>query len=75
MVVYNAEYTSGAIMKEGGEIMAGITRKSVSLPTEVEEQVIKLRKRDEFCRCSYSELVRRLITAGLQAVEAERDSA
>lgn len=55
--------------------MAGITRKSVSLPTEVEEQVIKLRKRDEFCRCSYSELVRRLITAGLQAVEAERDSA
>lgn len=49
--------------------MADMTRKSVSLPVEVEEQVIKLRQRDEFCRCSYSDLVRKLIVAGLQAVE------
>lgn len=55
--------------------MSDMTRKSVSLPAEVEEAVIKLRQRDEFCRCSYSELVRRLITAGLQAVEADRNSA
>lgn len=55
--------------------MSDMTRKSVSLPAEVEEQVIKLRRRDEFCRCSYSEIVRRLITEGLRVVEAERDSA
>lgn len=55
--------------------MPEIKRASVSLPAEIEEQVIKLRRRDEFCRCSYSEIVRKLIVAGLQVVEAERDSA
>ena len=41
-------------------------RLSVQLTDEQEKALIELRKRDEFCRLSYGELVRRLIDAGLE---------
>lgn len=46
-------------------------RLSVVLTKEQEQALIELRKRDEFCRMSYGELVRRLIDAGLKASETE----
>lgn len=42
-------------------------RLSVQLTAEQEKALIELRKRDEFCRLSYGELVRKLIDAGLEA--------
>lgn len=42
-------------------------RLSIQLTKEQEEALIELRKRDEYCRLSYGELVRRLIDAGLDA--------
>jgi len=42
-------------------------RLSVQLSEEQERALVELRKRDEFCRLSYGELVRRLIDAGLEA--------
>ena len=42
-------------------------RLSIQLTKEQEQALIELRKRDEFCRLSYGELVRRLIDAGLNA--------
>ena len=59
-----------ATHKKGGKVLDNDKkdwRLSISLTKEQEEAIIKLRKTDEFCRCSFGELVRRLIDAGLNA--------
>lgn len=48
-----------------------MTRRTVSLPPETEAALIELRKTDCFCKCSYSEIVRRLIEEGLKSVQRE----
>ena len=55
----------------GGELMTEATRRTVSLPGDVEEALIKLRKTDRFCKCSYSEIVRQLVVAGLATTREE----
>ena len=42
-------------------------RLSVELTKEQEQYLIELRKRDEFCRLSYGELLRRMIDRGMEA--------
>ena len=44
-------------------------RISMSLTKEQEEAILSLRQREEFRRCSLSEIVRRLIDAGLKESE------
>lgn len=44
-------------------------RLSVSLSKELEAEIIKLRKEDEYCRMSYADLIRILIERGLQVSE------
>lgn len=46
-------------------------RLSVVLTKEQEEAIVKLRQTDEFARCSFGEIVRNLIDAGLKASETE----
>ena len=47
-------------------------RLSVQLTAEQAKKLIELRKRDEFCRLSYGEILRRLVDAGLEVSENER---
>lgn len=47
--------------------MTEMARKTISLPPEIEQAVYELRKTDEFCKCSYSEILRVMIKRGLQA--------
>ena len=42
-------------------------RVSLVIPDELNDALIELRKTDEFCRCSYSEIIRRLMEMGLEA--------
>jgi len=42
-------------------------RITVSLNKEQEDAIVKMRQTDEFCRCSFGELIRRLIDTGLKA--------
>lgn len=51
--------------------MTKMKRITVSFPDEVDSAVIALRKRDEYARCTYSEIIRRLVIIGL---EFNRDS-
>ena len=44
-------------------------RLSVQLTAEQAKKLIELRKRDEFCRLSYGELIRRLVDVGLEVSE------
>lgn len=47
-------------------------RLSVQLTKEQEDALVELRKRDENCRLSYGELVRRLIDAGLKVANKNK---
>lgn len=44
-------------------------RIAVSLPKELEDKLIELRKTDKYCRCSFSEIVRQLFALGIEAEE------
>ena len=48
-------------------------RLTVSLTRDEEEAILKLRQSDAFCRCSFGELVRRLIDAGLSVLETPKE--
>ncbi len=46
--------------------MEASRRISISIPDVLERQLVELRKTDEFCRMSWSELIRTLIERGLE---------
>lgn len=52
--------------------MENAKRMSVTINKEMENKIIELRKTDEYCRCSYSEIIRKLIEAGMKAFENEQ---
>ena len=52
--------------------MTDMKRVTISLPDSIDRKVLELRKDDRFVRCSYSEIVRRLLEAGLAAKEHEK---
>lgn len=56
--------------------MTEMRRITIAVPDEIDKRILDLRKDDRFIRCSYAEIVRQLIEAGLKATGgADRDSA
>ncbi len=51
--------------------MTNMKRVTFSLPHELDEKIVELRKDDAFIRASYSEIVRTLVMAGLELVKQE----
>ena len=47
--------------------MTEMRRVTISLPDEIDRRVLELKKKDRFIRCSYSEIIRLLLQAGLAA--------
>jgi len=56
----------------GGEPMSDLKRMSISITEEMERKIVEMRKTDEFCRCSYAEIIRQLIEAGVQSLEESK---
>lgn len=52
--------------------MTDMRRVTVSLPDELDKQILELRKDDRFIRCSYSEIVRQMLDRGFSAFSTER---
>ena len=52
--------------------MTDMKRVTISLPDSIDKKVLELRKDDRYVRCSYSELVRMLLEAGLSTTGGER---
>ena len=50
-------------------------RISISVSEETDNQIMQLKKTDEYCRCSYAEIVRMLLEAGLRASNADGQTA
>lgn len=46
--------------------MTEMRRVTISIPDELDKKVLELKKEDKFIRCSYSEVVRMLLQAGLE---------
>ncbi len=55
--------------------MTDMRRVTIALPDELDRRILKLKAEDRFVRCSYSEVVRKLLEYGFSLLEAERDSA
>lgn len=53
--------------------MSNLKRMSISISEEMENKIVELRKTDEFCRCSYTEIIRRLLEAGVKVVEVDKE--
>lgn len=47
--------------------MTDMRRVTVSIPQNMDKRLLELRKKSAFSRCSYSELVRRMLTIGIEA--------
>lgn len=52
--------------------MTEMKRITVAFPEEIDKAVYELRKDDRFVRCSYSEIIRRMVELGLRAQAQER---
>ncbi len=50
-------------------------RMSISVNEEMDKKIIELKKTDKYCGCSYAEIVRQLIEAGIEVTEADRRGA
>ena len=46
--------------------MADMKRMTISIPVEMEESIVELRKTDRFCRSSYAEIIREVLNAGME---------
>ncbi len=55
--------------------MTDMRRITISLPVELDKKIVELRKDDRFIRCSYAEIVRKVVEQGLDMVAADRNSA
>lgn len=45
--------------------MTSMRRVTIALPDSLDEKIVELRKTDDYARCSYSEIVRRVLERGL----------
>lgn len=64
-------------MKRGESKVRNDTQKrmSISINEEMDQKIIELKKTDKYCRCSYSEIIRQLIKAGMEVIEADKKGA
>ena len=52
--------------------MTSMKRVTVSFPDDMDKEILELRKKDAFVRCSYSEIIRKLVFLGLR-VEKDKN--
>lgn len=55
--------------------MTEMRRVTITVPDDVDQKVLQLRKDDRFVRCSYSEIVRQMLDLGIKAYEREGTNA
>nr|DAV14187.1 MAG TPA: mRNA interferase EndoA [Caudoviricetes sp.] len=51
--------------------MTDMWRVNMLIPRDMEERIVNLRKQDEYCRMSFSRIIREMIIKGLDEVEKE----
>lgn len=51
--------------------MTEMKRVTVAVPEDLDRRILELKKNDAYIRCSYGEIVRRLVSAGLEEAESQ----
>lgn len=54
--------------------MTNMRRATISIPPEMDRRIVELRKKDQFVRCSYSEIVRQLLDLGMKSEKLAESS-
>lgn len=54
--------------------MTTMRRITVSMPEEMDKRILALRKNDSFVRCSYAEIVRKIVERGLDSIQRETNA-
>lgn len=54
--------------------MTNMRRVTICFPDDVNEKILDLRKTDEYVRCTFGEIVRRLVIKGIEVEEAKAES-
>lgn len=52
--------------------MSTVKRISVSLPEQLEKTIIEMRRTEEYCRCSYAEIIRMLMEIGIKSIQDDK---
>ncbi len=57
--------------------MTDMRRVTIALPDEIDRKILELRKKDNYIRCSYSEIVRMVLERGIDllGLDTGQDSA
>ena len=55
--------------------MTNMKRVTISMPEQLDREILGMRKEDAFIRDSYSEIVRKLLELGLRATKAQDQTA
>lgn len=53
--------------------MTDMRRITIALPESIDNKILALRKDDRFLKCSYSEIVRRVMEHGLDLLQMEEE--
>ena len=53
--------------------MTDMKRITIALTDDLDAAIIAMRKNDEYVRCSYAEIIRRLVSAGLEAMNRKEE--
>ncbi len=54
--------------------MTNMRRVTICFPEEVNDKILDLRRTDEYVRCTFGEIVRRLVIKGIEVEEAKTES-
>ena len=52
--------------------MTNMRRVTICFPDDLNEKILDLRKTDEYVRCTFGEIVRRLVIKGIEIEEAKK---
>lgn len=55
--------------------MTDMKRVTIAVPEHIDQKVLELRKSDKFIRSSYAEIVRYILSIGIEAYERDREVA
>lgn len=64
-------------LRTGKEVkqMTDMKRVTIAIPEHIDQKVLELRKSDKFIRSSYAEIVRYILSIGIEAYERDREVA
>lgn len=72
---YNVDKVQNLRTRKVVKQMTDMKRVTIAVPEHIDQKVLELRKSDKFIRSSYAEIVRYILSIGIEAYERDREVA